>query len=165
MLFMPIRLIKVLSISSRCIILTLLRRARSAKPRYRKMVFEFLINSSQMRKEFYAHDLVSLDRQISDEVDPFLLDTEIARLKGIVALFSRCPGSTVVRFLRIDPSVSGSNPHSAKLGVGNSPAPRNSMRRNHEVTSNREEEPGHCSISKKFLSVQISTNEQRFLSI
>ena len=33
----------------------------------------------------------------------------------------------------------------------------NSRRRNHEVWSHREEGPGHCSISKKLLSVQIST--------
>ena len=38
-----------------------------------------------------------------------------------------------------------------------SPALRNSKRRNHEVKSHREEGPGHCLISKTFLNVQIST--------
>ena len=32
----------------------------------------------------------------------------------------------------------------------------NSRRRNHEVWSHLEEGPGHCSISKTFLSVQMS---------
>ena len=57
----------------------------------------------------------------------------------------------MVRFLRIDPMVSGLSPTSAKLSLrmGESPALCNSRRMNHEVWSHREEGPGHCSISKK----------------
>ena len=64
----------------------------------------------------------------------------------------------MVRFLRIDPMVRGSSPTSAKLSfrVRRIPALCNSRRRNHEVWSHREEGPGHCSISKKLLSFQIS---------
>ena len=65
----------------------------------------------------------------------------------------------MVRFLRIDPLISGLSPTSAKLSlrVRKSPALCNSRRMNHKVWSHREEGPGHCSISKKLLSVHIST--------
>ena len=65
----------------------------------------------------------------------------------------------MVRFLRIDHMVSGSSPLSAKLslGVRREPALCNSRRRNDEMWSHREEGPGHCSISRKLLGVQIST--------
>ena len=43
------------------------------------------------------------------------------------------------------------------LARGESPALCNSRRRNHEVWSHREAVPGHCSISEKILSVQMST--------
>ena len=71
-------------------------------------------------------------------------------------LSERCQERSVVRFLRIDPMVSGSNPTSAKLSlrVRESPALCNSRRRNHEVWSHRDGGPGHCLI--KLLSVQIS---------
>ena len=43
------------------------------------------------------------------------------------------------------------------LEWGESPALCNSRRRNHEMWSHREEGPGHCSISKEFLSVRKSS--------
>ena len=58
----------------------------------------------------------------------------------------------MVRFLRSDPMVNGSSPTSAKLSLR-----VRRVARNHEEWSHREEGPGHCSISKKLLSVQIST--------
>ena len=65
----------------------------------------------------------------------------------------------MVRFVRIDPTVSGSNPPLARPSVerGESPAVCNSRRRNHEVRSHQKEGPRQCSISKKLLSVQMST--------
>ena len=65
----------------------------------------------------------------------------------------------MVRFLRVDPMVSGSIPTFAKLSfrVRRVAISLYSRRMNHEVWSHREEGPGHCSISKKLLSVQIST--------
>ena len=67
----------------------------------------------------------------------------------------------MVRFLRIDPIVSGSKPPllNFHLDLGESPALRNSRRMNHETWSRPEEGPGHCSISKKLLSVQMSTSD------
>ena len=43
------------------------------------------------------------------------------------------------------------------LELRGSPALCNSRRSKHKVTSHREKGPGHCSISRKLLSVQIST--------
>ena len=65
----------------------------------------------------------------------------------------------MVRFLRIDPMVSASSLRSAKLSFRVRRVARSlySRRMNHEVWSHREEGPGHCSISKKLLSAQIST--------
>ena len=64
----------------------------------------------------------------------------------------------MVRFLRIDPKVRGSNPPSAKLNLelGRSLAFCDSRRRDNEVWSNREEGPGYCSIINKLLSIRMS---------
>ena len=66
----------------------------------------------------------------------------------------------MVRFSRIDPVVSGSNPPSAKLPVqgGESPALSDSMRRNYEVWSHRWEGPGHCSLCKTLLEMFFEKN-------
>ena len=87
-------------------------------------------------------------------------DTSLHRVSGIghsLTLFT-CRRSSMVRFLRIGLMVSGSSPPSAKLSL------RMRSRQlsvipgvNHEVWSHREEGPGGYSISKKLLSVQIST--------
>ena len=71
-----------------------------------------------------------------------------------------CQDRSMVRLMRIDPMVSGSSPTSSKLSLeewGELQAHCNSKRRNHEVWSHREEGPGHCWMSKKLLSVHIST--------
>ena len=64
----------------------------------------------------------------------------------------------MVKLLRVDFMVSGLNLPSVgfRLELGESPALNNSRHMNHEVGSHREEEPEHCSISKKLLSVKIS---------
>ena len=64
----------------------------------------------------------------------------------------------MLRFLRIDLMVRIHPQLNYHLeSEEKSPAHCDSRRMNHEVWSRREEGPGHCSISKKLLSVQIST--------
>ena len=61
----------------------------------------------------------------------------------------------MARFLRIDYMVSGSSPHSARLSKESLPL---SVILGVGITVwlHREEGPGHCSMNKKLLSVQIS---------
>ena len=68
----------------------------------------------------------------------------------------------MVRFLLIDPMVSGSSPTSAKHSlrvrrVASFVIPVVGIAR----CGHREEGPGHCSISRKHLSIQISTFDTR----
>ena len=63
--------------------------------------------------------------------------------------------SSLVRFSRTDPMVSGSNQPSAKLSlrIWQSLALCNSRRGNHEAWSHREKGSENCLISKRLLSV------------
>ena len=72
-----------------------------------------------------------------------------------------CQHSSVVRFMRINHMVSGSSPPQLnfRLQYEESLAFCNSRCWNHEMWSHREEGPGHCSISKKLSSVQMSAFE------